>query len=659
MKAGKFSFSSLRVRLMVLVLASVVPAVVLTLYSAIEQRRNALRDAQEHALRTAKAAAVKQQQMIEASRQLLRALVRVNDLRGSSATAAEAFLADLLTANPAYLNFGVIESNGDVFASAIHLENPLNLADRAYFKRAIETKDFVAGEYQIGRIHGKPSINFAQPILRRSGEVHRVLFASLDLKWMEQVAEEAQLPKGAVIFVVDRTGRILSRYPKSVDGSEQNLVGNRVTIVSDAMLREPEGFMRSDVLDGVPRLFGFVTLIKGEKGVDAALAVGIPEAKAYAAAKTLLRRNLSLLGLVMLAAVLAAWFLGDAFVLRQVRTLVAATRRLQEGDLTARSGFASYQGELGELAHALDEMAVGLEQRSVERQRAAGALRALNVELERRVKERTDELAQKNEQMSADLEMAREFQFAFLPHHYPSFPKNVPLEKSKLQFRHLYRPSGTVGGDFFDILPINDSQAGILICDVMGHGVRAALVTALIRGLVEDLRSVAADPGVFLTEVNRTLAEVLRQTGRTMFASAFYMVVDITTGQITYTTAGHPSVLHLHAAMGEAGPVKIPRENVGPVLGLFPDAEYATTEALARAGDTLLFFTDGVYELTNAANEVFTYERFEKVVRRWCRLPVATMFDEMMIEIKEFAGAEDFRDDICLIAVHLPRDAQS
>src|SRR5437879_5953277 len=118
-----------------------------------------------------------------------------------------------------------------------------------------------------------------------------------------------------------------------------------------------------------------------------------------------------------------------------------------------------------------------------------------------------EELRSKNAQLEADFNMAREIQQIFLPHQYPTFPHWAAPEQSALRFSHRYLPAAAVGGDFFDIFPITDTTAGIFICDVMGHGMRAALVTAIMRGLVEELMPVAADPGKFLTEINRRSEE--------------------------------------------------------------------------------------------------------------------------------------------------------
>src|SRR4051812_915821 len=113
-----------------------------------------------------------------------------------------------------------------------------------------------------------------------------------------------------------------------------------------------------------------------------------------------------------------------------------------------------------------------------------------------------EELRKRNAQMEADFSMAREIQQVFPPRQYPVFPRGAAPGKSGVHFTHRYLPAAAVGGDFFNVFLITDSLAGAFICDVMGHGMRAALVTAVMRGLVEQLMPAAADPGHFLTAIN-------------------------------------------------------------------------------------------------------------------------------------------------------------
>ena len=170
-----------------------------------------------------------------------------------------------------------------------------------------------------------------------------------------------------------------------------------------------------------------------------------------------------------------------------------------------------------------------------------------NLELSRakeQLEVQAGELREKNTQMRDDLEMARELQTAFLPRNYPVFPPTASPEQSAIQFCHRYSTTTELGGDFFEIMAVSDTEAAVFICDVMGHGVRAALVAAVVRGLVEELKSVAQDPGEFLTAMNQSLCSILKETATPIFATAFYVVADLGRGELRYANAGHPPAFH-------------------------------------------------------------------------------------------------------------------
>src|SRR5256714_4556569 len=135
------------------------------------------------------------------------------------------------------------------------------------------------------------------------------------------------------------------------------------------------------------------------------------------------------------------------------------------------------------------------------------------------------ELRARNQQMQEDLTMAREIQMTMLPQQYPLFPPGRQSE-SLFQFTHRYIPSGTVGGDFFTISALSDIEAAVFICDVAGHGVRSALVTAMVRALVEELKPVANDPGRFMSKLNSDLCAILHHTGTPLLTTAFYFVAN-------------------------------------------------------------------------------------------------------------------------------------
>jgi sigma-B regulation protein RsbU (phosphoserine phosphatase) len=261
------------------------------------------------------------------------------------------------------------------------------------------------------------------------------------------------------------------------------------------------------------------------------------------------------------------------------------------------------------------------------------------------------ELREKNAQLESDFNMAREIQQIFLPNQYPTFPHSVAPEDSALKFFHRYISAQAVGGDFFDIFAITDSTAGVLICDVMGHGMRAALITAIMRGLIEELMPVAADAGKFVTEINRSLRAILRQTREPFLATAFYAVADADAGELRFANAGHPSPFRLQYETREVHPLKIYDQRHGPALGLFEKTDYPTSHCPLAAGDRLFLYTDGIYEAVNPQGEEFGKERLLQAVRRRIELPSERLFGELLAEVRKFARRDEFEDDVCLVGV--------
>jgi PAS domain S-box-containing protein len=302
----------------------------------------------------------------------------------------------------------------------------------------------------------------------------------------------------------------------------------------------------------------------------------------------------------------------------------------------------------------LTEVATHLAGIAIQRQRARAELLALNAELEERVQKRTRELREKNQQMEEELKMARELQIALLPRRFPIIPIGASPDESALSFLSRYFPTGDVSGDFFGVFPVGEKAAGVLICDVMGHGVRSALITGMIRGLVEEHLSFAADPGVLLTQINRALTEILQQAGTTMFASCFYVVADVQRAELRFANAGHPCALHVRrdGAPAEKLDDEISR---GPVMGILPSATYTTaTRSMAR-GDRVLLFTDGLYEVMDATGALFNEEQLRATVSRHAALVPEEFFDRVLGDIRKYSQSETFADDVCVVGMQILR----
>jgi phosphoserine phosphatase RsbU/P len=264
-----------------------------------------------------------------------------------------------------------------------------------------------------------------------------------------------------------------------------------------------------------------------------------------------------------------------------------------------------------------------------------------------------DQVAAYNAQMKADLEMARSLQQSLLPDAYPCFPRSASPNESALRFCHRFFPATQLAGDFFSLLALSDTQAGVFICDVMGHGVRSALITAILRALLDDLAPGLPHPGEFLAEMNRKLAHMLKQKEDPLFATALYVIADVATGRMRCANAGHPPPLHLQRATGRALRLAPPK-STGPALGLFPDAAYAAFESPLAPGDLVLLFTDGLFEVVDrAGDQEYGQERLLAAARERMRLPPACLCDELIAEVRAFSGAAEFEDDVCLLGMEV------
>lgn len=455
-------FSRLRVRLLALVMLAILPALGLVLYTAIDQRRQATKEAIASAQRIVRIAAAAQKQYIETSRQLLLTLAQLREVRPDRADEAEALFRILLPVHAVYANIGAVDAEGYLFASAVPATNRVFVGDRSYFKMARDTQKFVVGDFQTGRVTGKATLNMAHPIRgRSSGQFHGVVFVALDLNWLNQLAAKAELPDGSTFTVIDRHANILMRY--SIPESDRNWVGESLKAnprIVDFLNRGGDSSGVSVGLDGVKRLYTSTPLNRTGGIADAHVIVGIPVQVAYEAANHMLAQNLIILGVVSVLAMAAAWISSDAFVLRHVRGLVTAAKKMRMGNLSARSGVEHGPGEIGELARSFDEMAAALEQQVAELRKAEGDLKELNEDLEKRVIDRTLELKRSNE----DLE-----QFAYVASHDLQEPLRMITNYLQLLRQRYKDQLDTNAHDFIGFALDGSKRMNQLIHDLLAY----------------------------------------------------------------------------------------------------------------------------------------------------------------------------------------------
>jgi PAS domain S-box-containing protein len=350
------SLAGLRPRLLALVVIAVVPAFGLTVYGALEHERAAAADVQQHLLRDLRAIAVEHDTTLDRARHLLTAVAQLPVVRRRQADACSAVMTRLLGALPDYANLGAAAADGRVFCSAVPLPGGVNIADRPYFRQALETHEPAVSGYHVGRISREPTITLAVPVGGEAGRPRGVVFAALGLGWLRHAVRS--LPSGHSLTVLDRHGVVLARLPE-----DDGYIGRPAppTAVLRQVLEQEQGVTEGPDLDGRPRLLAFVS-IGGTLGAERLhLVAGVPQSVVFASGRGALRRQLLGLGVIALAVVAIGWLMGEVFVRRQVKILVAAARRFGAGDLTVRVGPRYGGGELGAVGRAFDEATEKLE----------------------------------------------------------------------------------------------------------------------------------------------------------------------------------------------------------------------------------------------------------------------------------------------------------
>jgi phosphoserine phosphatase RsbU/P len=258
------------------------------------------------------------------------------------------------------------------------------------------------------------------------------------------------------------------------------------------------------------------------------------------------------------------------------------------------------------------------------------------------------EIALKTNEISRDLQLAREFQEALMPHTFPKVPSDTVTAPFSLNFRHLYKPASSVGGDFFDVVKLDDQRAGVFIADVMGHGARSALVTAILRTLLQNLASESTEPARFLTTLNRHFHGIIRNSGETIFVSAFYMVVDTVVGTVCYASAGHPSPFVADKTTGRVSPL-IEQLQGNPALGIFSDGIYQQWTRPLQGGELYVLFTDGVHEAYNESGEEFGLDRVRETIQKQLNHPDADVPAAIVSDVQHFIAPAVPADDICIV----------
>jgi sigma-B regulation protein RsbU (phosphoserine phosphatase) len=240
--------------------------------------------------------------------------------------------------------------------------------------------------------------------------------------------------------------------------------------------------------------------------------------------------------------------------------------------------------------------------------------------------------------IESELETARQIQSSILPDHVPSMPG--------LGIAATYKPMSAVAGDFYQFIEVDDHRMGILVADVSGHGVPAALIASMIKVAMQSAVTSACSPSQVLGHLNRILTPELK--GR--LTSAAYLWVDTLAGYARYSAAGHPPLLHWMAAEGRLHPV----DCNGLLFGVASGYVYPECELRLDCGDRLLLYTDGLTEPENAQGESFGDRELGRVVETSQALAATELTNRLLGAVGKWQpGPPAQQDDITLLVLDI------
>ncbi|MBX3652076.1 MAG: EAL domain-containing protein [Burkholderiales bacterium] len=365
--------TSLRFALLCLVALAIIPAYALLGYSAFELRERIGHETLRNAEQLTGTVAREQERVFREARELSRILSGHPSIISPSKTrdCAE-FLTGIHRTMPRYGNIGVAARDGDIHCSAVKLPSRVNVADRLYFRYAMETGQFAVGDYVKGRVTGRPAITVAHPV---AGD--GVVFIAIDLQWLNELLRNADLPEGSSVRVIDRDGTVLAAYPDdSATGRKlaETALARAIRAFDTSHDGSPKALVWTETGDTAHAVLPITTAARAPAFVWAELS----NAPLNSEIENRFYRYLLWIGVATFLVFILAWTGSNVLILRAITAVASAARRFARGDLTARSGLRHAPAELAGLATTFDQMADGVESR------------------ERRITEISDELARTN-----------------------------------------------------------------------------------------------------------------------------------------------------------------------------------------------------------------------------------------------------------------------
>ena len=446
-----------------------------------------------------------------------------------------------------------------------------------------------------------------------------VVTVDISLSWLHEVLKSMKLFNSGTAFIVSRSGRFIAHTEGEVKIMESNLLENAKKNGNKAFIKNVE-----NILAGKKGFFPHYSSLLGEdiwacytplQTTKWSLAVAFPEKELLAG---LFKMELKVIIMSLGGFILLFWvvLIITVRVTKPLKQLTDAVEQIADGNFSSSVPKISSHDEIGILSHTFDSMQHSLAE-YIENLATTTAAK---------------------EKIESELNIARDIQLRILPNGIAPFP-----EYGEFKLAAFIKSAKAVGGDLYDFFFIDDRRLCMVVGDVSGKGVPAALFMSATCKLLRGIANPTSSTGELMTKLSKGMGY---NNDMMMFVTSFLAILDIKTGVMEYTNAGHNPPYIIKSGNE---PIEI-TDRHGPPLAI-SDTEYGCSTMTLTSGDTLMIYTDGVNEAMNSNHEQFGNGRLESVLNEHHQASPQEYIEEIKEALDRFTDNFEQSDDITMLAV--------
>lgn len=451
------------------------------------------------------------------------------------------------------------------------------------------------------------------------GSFRGIATADVSLMWLKDIIAAVKIYQSGYAFLISQNGVFISHpdtrfiMRESIFSVAEAANYPALRRIGREMIRGAEGFVPlKDPLTAKPSWVYYAPLPASGWSVG----VIVPEAELFADIR-LLSKHILLIGAVGFAflCLVVAFFSGT--ITRPLRFLARSTAEIARGNLDIELPELAEKDEIGTLTRSFREMKTALKEYIANLAETTAA----------------------KERIESELKIARTIQMSFLPKHFPSFSEHAAFE-----IYAALEPAKEIGGDLYDFFLLNEDHLFFSVGDVSDKGIPAALFMAVTKTLMKGVAEPQTSPSDILAKVN---IELCQDNDSAMFVTVFCGILNLKTGELWYSNAGHNPPLIVRGG-AEPAWLKLPE---GFLLGVVEESQYHSDRIVLQPGDLLIAYTDGVTEARNRDDALYGNQRLHQTVHVCSSHSAEHIVHEVMDSVKEFATGVPQADDITIMAI--------